>query len=190
MRTLALALSLLVALPAVAKEQKFDEFLPKFRKLYAYYHMGPSLARKDIDLIAVRIWHGSGQNYLYASTTASQGILETHYLRSISHGGHKGDVGMRNKTILYEARRQGLIKRLNDRWILRYCEKNPAFADKLAASRFVYLNGIFKDRRITIFHWVRGNGWKTNDKDLQDVVKYWGNVEKVRIQIFGEGAVK
>lgn len=191
---LVFVLSCLLAIPAFAESPKFDTFLVKFRYLYDVYHLGPRLHPKDVDLIAVRIWHGAGQNYHYASLTACQGIFETHYNRDISHGGHKGDIGMRNFTILAEAKRLGLIKTTKEKWMLRYCEKNPAFANKLAASRFVYLIGLATKKkepeRFVIYQWVRGLGWQKDDekgkKDLQDVQRYYNGVVMLRNEVFKE----
>ena len=189
MRKFFLILSILLALPAKALEPpKFDTFLPEFRYLYRVYHLGPRLNAKDVDLIAVRIWHGSGEDYMIASISACQGIFETHYNRSIQHNGHKGDIGMRNFTILAEAKRLGLIKSKKDIWILNYCERNPAFADKLAASRLAYLIGLYGSIQRTLFQYVRGNGWMEDTpkgkKDFKDCVSYYNGVMKLREAVF------
>ena len=99
---------------------------------------------------------------------------------------------MRNFTIQAEAKRLGLIADRKDRWIIRHCERNPAFADKLAASRFVYLMSLSKyhpPERFVIYQWVRGFGWMKNTpkgkKDLADVRRYYDGVMELRDKIFG-----
>ena len=178
----------LLSYPVKAQQPQFDAFLPDFRRLYTMYHMGPKLPSTDVDRIALRIWTGSGHNWEFASTTACQGICESHYtLSGNKHLKYRGHIGMHLNTIFAEGVRIGVIKKNHQDllWLLRVCKKDPSYADFLSASRLVFLTGHFGSMRIAIFQYVTGHGYKTKKKDFNRALDYWMTVQRLREDYFG-----
>lgn len=148
--------------------------------------MGKPWTKRAIDHEALRIWNGSGKSYECASITASQCIYESHLTFKKTPVKYRGHVGMQNKTILSEGRRTGLIGRKprDEKWLLDACLKDSSLADQLAASRFVFLLRIYKTEKLTLYQWVKGEGWKTSASDLKACEDYYDGVMELRSSIF------
>ena len=94
---------------------------------------------------------------------------------------------MRFGTIIAEGVRTGLISKeeKNKKWLLDLCRKDPSLADKLAASRLVYLISLNKDTHASLRVWVRGRIKTQTEKDLRDSKKYADGVLSLRKKMFG-----
>ena len=181
----------LLSCPVMAQSPQFDSFLSDFRLLYKMYHMGPVLPQKDVDRIALRIWDGSGHNWEFASTTACQGICESHYtLSGNKHLKYRGHIGMHLNTIFAEGVRIHVVKKSHNDlvWLLRLCKKDPSYADFLSASRLVFLTQHFGSLRIAVFQYVTGPGYKKHDKkhkgDFKRALRYWMTVQQLKAAYF------
>ncbi len=179
---------MMLSLSAFTNDEKYNSFLLHFRSMYETRHSGKHLTHKEIDLIASNVWEGSGQNWLLATTTACQGLCETHYNLADSSPEYRGHFGMKTGTIIAEGIRTGIIKKGNKkqaRALLDKCLKDPFYADKLSASRLVYLVKKFEVRKVAVFEWVHGDQWRKDKTILKDAHKYFWRVEKSRRSFFG-----
>lgn len=190
MRIFVLILSYLAFFPCHSEELKFDAFLPKFRNLYAQYHFGSTWPKQKVDKEAARIWNGS-HSYYYASITACQGIFETHYNIDQYQKGYRGHMGMRTFTCISEAIRLQIIKK-GDKdgyaWLLKTCRKDPAYADKLAGSRLIYLKEHYGTIEEALRTWVAMGGyrgWHEDEDDKKNSLDYYNGVMRLRKIMFG-----
>jgi hypothetical protein len=188
-----LLLLLLLPITAQAKDLKFDIFQANFRMFHAFYVHGPAWTQQEVDREAVKLWVGSGKNYIFASTQAVIGAIETNYDKKYSNAGYKGFHGMRNNTCLVELARLRGVKKWTPkqrRELLAYWEKKPWEADKLAASRLVWLTKHYDDEMgIAIFTYYKGPVWRYDShkgrKTFGQCLKYLKAVLVLREKNFG-----
>jgi hypothetical protein len=193
MKKIILTLFLLLPLAVQAKDLKFDIFQANFRMFHAFYVHGPAWTQQEVDREAVKIWRGSGEDYIFASTQAVIGAIETNYDYRYKNPGYKGFHGMRNNTCLVELARLRGIKKWTPkqrRELLAFWKKNPWEADKLAASRFVWLTRHYDNEMgIAIFTYYKGPEWRKDThkgrKTFGQCLEYLKGILKLRETNFG-----